>query len=92
MNRVGCWAGAFRLSSFADEEGMVREASRVGRAAISPDFFFNLSAQIRVDAADRHRARLTSAFWKSEDDIGAMPGLGGEVDTHPYVSFTLNIS
>ncbi|KAK9108576.1 hypothetical protein Syun_024587 [Stephania yunnanensis] len=32
------------------------------------------------------------AFWKSEDEIGAMTGLGGEVDAHPYISFTIDIS
>ncbi|RZC60311.1 hypothetical protein C5167_022055 [Papaver somniferum] len=29
-------------------------------------------------------------YWKSEDESGAMAGLGGDADTHPYVSFTIN--
>ncbi|GAB2265207.1 V-type proton ATPase subunit C [Dionaea muscipula] len=33
---------------------------------------------------------VNSVYWKSEDD-GAMGGLGGEADTHPYVSFTINL-
>lgn len=32
-----------------------------------------------------------STYWKSEEDIN-VPGLGGEGDTYPYVSFTINIS
>lgn len=28
-------------------------------------------------------------YWKSEDEVG-MAGLGGDADSHPYVSFTLN--
>ncbi|KAI3967017.1 hypothetical protein MKW92_046144 [Papaver armeniacum] len=31
-----------------------------------------------------------SGYWKSEDESGAMAGLGGDADTHPYVSFTIN--
>ncbi|XP_059641032.1 V-type proton ATPase subunit C-like isoform X1 [Cornus florida] len=31
-----------------------------------------------------------STYWKSEDE-GGMGGLGGDVDTHPYVSFTINL-
>ncbi|XP_076891141.1 V-type proton ATPase subunit C-like [Bidens hawaiensis] len=31
-----------------------------------------------------------SAFWKTEDE-GNMGGLGGEADSHPYVSFTINL-
>ncbi|CAI0555719.1 unnamed protein product [Linum tenue] len=31
-----------------------------------------------------------STFWKSEDEAG-MAGLGGDVDGHPYVSFTINL-
>ncbi|KAF6166335.1 hypothetical protein GIB67_015881 [Kingdonia uniflora] len=33
-----------------------------------------------------------SSYWKSEDEAGAMAGLGGEADTYPYVSFTINIT
>lgn len=33
----------------------------------------------------------SSNFWKSDDDAGGMAGLGGEVDGHPYVSFTINL-
>ncbi|KAF8020892.1 hypothetical protein BT93_G1334 [Corymbia citriodora subsp. variegata] len=33
-----------------------------------------------------------SAYWKSEEDAGGMAGLGGEADTHPYVSFTINLA
>ncbi|XP_058102985.1 V-type proton ATPase subunit C-like [Magnolia sinica] len=32
----------------------------------------------------------TSTYWKSEDEV-AMPGLGGEADTYPYVAFTINL-
>ncbi|XP_043695566.1 V-type proton ATPase subunit C-like isoform X2 [Telopea speciosissima] len=33
-----------------------------------------------------------STYWKSEDDSGGgMTGLGGDVDSHPYVSFTINL-
>ncbi|KAL8139850.1 hypothetical protein V2J09_005871, partial [Rumex salicifolius] len=32
-----------------------------------------------------------SGYWKSEDEVGAMGGLAGETDTHPYVSFTINL-
>lgn len=32
-----------------------------------------------------------SAYWKSEDDVGSMAGLGGDADSHPYVSFTINL-
>ena len=35
---------------------------------------------------------LYSAFWKGESEA-AMAGLvGGEVDSYPYVSFTLNLA
>lgn len=30
-------------------------------------------------------------YWKSEDDVG-MAGLGGDADSHPYGSFTLNFT
>ncbi|KAI3442416.1 uncharacterized protein J3R85_001166 [Psidium guajava] len=33
-----------------------------------------------------------SAYWKSEEDVGGMAGLGGDADTHPYVSFTVNLA
>ncbi|KAL5701209.1 hypothetical protein ACHQM5_026571 [Ranunculus cassubicifolius] len=33
-----------------------------------------------------------SNFWKSEEESGAMAGLGGDADTHPYVSFTINFT
>ncbi|XP_043718256.1 V-type proton ATPase subunit C [Telopea speciosissima] len=32
-----------------------------------------------------------STYWKSEEDSGGMAGLGGDADTHPYVSFTINL-
>ncbi|XP_044466095.1 V-type proton ATPase subunit C [Mangifera indica] len=32
-----------------------------------------------------------STYWKSEDEGGAMAGLGGDADAHPYVSFTINL-
>ncbi|CAM8942081.1 unnamed protein product [Rhodiola kirilowii] len=32
-----------------------------------------------------------SNFWKSEDDAGGMGGLGSDADSHPYVSFTVNL-
>ncbi|KAL9380714.1 hypothetical protein Peur_026371 [Populus x canadensis] len=33
-----------------------------------------------------------STYWKSEDEVvGGMMGLGGDADTHPYVSFTINL-
>ncbi|RWR74448.1 V-type proton ATPase subunit C [Cinnamomum micranthum f. kanehirae] len=34
---------------------------------------------------------LNSTYWKSDDDVG-MAGLGGDADSHPYVSFTINIT
>ncbi|PIA39467.1 hypothetical protein AQUCO_02600131v1 [Aquilegia coerulea] len=33
-----------------------------------------------------------SNFWKSEEEVGAIAGLGGDADTHPYVSFTINFA
>ncbi|KAK6256209.1 hypothetical protein SCA6_017514 [Theobroma cacao] len=33
-----------------------------------------------------------STYWKTEDESGAMAGLGGDADGHPYVSFTINIA
>ncbi|KAM7278419.1 hypothetical protein ACFE04_005553 [Oxalis oulophora] len=33
-----------------------------------------------------------STYWKTEDEVGCMPGLGGDTDAHPYVSFTTNLS
>lgn len=32
-----------------------------------------------------------STYWKPDDDVG-MAGLGGDADSHPYVSFTINIA
>ncbi|XP_057437587.1 V-type proton ATPase subunit C [Lotus japonicus] len=32
-----------------------------------------------------------SAYWKAEEEVGGMAGLGGDPDTHPYVSFTINL-
>lgn len=34
-----------------------------------------------------------STFWKSEDEAvgGGIAGLGGDADTYPYVSFTINL-
>ncbi|KAK4751529.1 hypothetical protein SAY87_005011 [Trapa incisa] len=32
-----------------------------------------------------------STYWKAEDDVGSMAGLGGDADSHPYVSFTINL-
>ncbi|KAF8378059.1 hypothetical protein HHK36_029393 [Tetracentron sinense] len=32
-----------------------------------------------------------STYWKSEDEIGGMATLGGDADSHPYVSFTVNL-
>jgi V-type H+-transporting ATPase subunit C len=35
---------------------------------------------------------VCSAYWKTDEDVGAgMAGLAGDVDTHPYVSFTINL-
>ncbi|OVA09650.1 ATPase [Macleaya cordata] len=31
-----------------------------------------------------------SNYWKSEDESGMMAGLGGDADSYPYVSFTIN--
>ncbi|XBJ21320.1 hypothetical protein VPH35_011994 [Triticum aestivum] len=31
-----------------------------------------------------------SSYWRSEDDVGMAAGLGGEAESHPYVSFTIN--
>ncbi|XP_023551222.1 V-type proton ATPase subunit C [Cucurbita pepo subsp. pepo] len=34
-----------------------------------------------------------STYWKTEDEVGgAMAGLGGDSDAHPYVSFTINLA
>ncbi|XXG49733.1 hypothetical protein AAC387_Pa02g3826 [Persea americana] len=33
---------------------------------------------------------LNSTYWKSDDDVG-VAGLGGDADSHPYASFTINI-
>ncbi|EFJ05989.1 hypothetical protein SELMODRAFT_111716 [Selaginella moellendorffii] len=34
-----------------------------------------------------------SGFWKSDEDGGGVAGIvGGEVEAHPYVSFTLNLA
>lgn len=33
-----------------------------------------------------------STFWKSEEETGALAGLGGDAETHPYVSFTVNLA
>ncbi|CAN6907881.1 unnamed protein product [Brassica oleracea] len=33
-----------------------------------------------------------SLYWKSEEDAGAMAGLAGDSETHPYVSFTINLA
>ncbi|KAL0703950.1 hypothetical protein Bca4012_070375 [Brassica carinata] len=33
-----------------------------------------------------------SGYWKSEEDAGAMAGLAGDSETHPYVSFTINLA
>ncbi|KAK8693273.1 hypothetical protein V6N13_070864 [Hibiscus sabdariffa] len=33
-----------------------------------------------------------STYWKTEDEGGAMAGLGGDADAHPYVSFTINVA
>ncbi|CAK8542719.1 unnamed protein product [Lathyrus sativus] len=33
-----------------------------------------------------------SAYWKTDEEVGAgMANLAGEADTHPYVSFTINL-
>ncbi|KAJ6683697.1 hypothetical protein OIU85_007394 [Salix viminalis] len=33
-----------------------------------------------------------STYWKTEDEVaGGMVGLGGDADTHSYVSFTINL-
>ncbi|TKY46269.1 V-type proton ATPase subunit C [Spatholobus suberectus] len=32
-----------------------------------------------------------SAYWKTEDEGVGMAGLAGDADTHPYVSFTINL-
>ncbi|XP_022739451.1 V-type proton ATPase subunit C-like [Durio zibethinus] len=33
-----------------------------------------------------------STCWKNEEEGGAMAGLGGDADAHPYVSLTINIA
>ncbi|XP_010476264.1 PREDICTED: V-type proton ATPase subunit C-like [Camelina sativa] len=33
-----------------------------------------------------------SLYWKSEEDGGAMAGLAGGSEIHPYVSFTINLA
>nr|AIY85415.1 V-ATPase subunit C1 [Eriobotrya japonica] len=33
-----------------------------------------------------------STFWKTDDEVGGgVPGLAGDADAHPYVSFTINL-
>lgn len=32
-----------------------------------------------------------SVHWKAEEETGGIAGLGGEAETHPYVSFTINL-
>ncbi|XP_074282146.1 V-type proton ATPase subunit C-like [Silene latifolia] len=40
---------------------------------------------------ERHCGSANSVHWKAEEEVGPMAGLGGEADTHPYVSFTINL-
>ena len=33
-----------------------------------------------------------STYWKTEDEVGGgVAGLAGDADSHPYVSFTINL-
>ncbi|XP_022872220.1 V-type proton ATPase subunit C isoform X1 [Olea europaea var. sylvestris] len=34
---------------------------------------------------------LNSTYWKIEEDGGGMGGFAGDADSHPYVSFTINL-
>ncbi|RVX17909.1 V-type proton ATPase subunit C [Vitis vinifera] len=45
------------------------------------------------DSASRQEMPRASVFtyWKSEDELGGMGSLGGDADSHPYVSFTINL-
>ncbi|KNA23913.1 hypothetical protein SOVF_019560 [Spinacia oleracea] len=40
---------------------------------------------------ERNCTARNSVHWKSEEEVGAMAGLAGEADSHPYVSFTINL-
>ncbi|KAH9617437.1 hypothetical protein KSS87_018298 [Heliosperma pusillum] len=40
---------------------------------------------------ERHCGSANSVHWKAEEEVGPMAGLAGEADTHPYVSFTINL-
>ncbi|XP_057527768.1 V-type proton ATPase subunit C [Amaranthus tricolor] len=40
---------------------------------------------------ERHCSAANSVHWRSEDEVGAMAGLAGDTDAHPYVSFTINL-
>lgn len=40
---------------------------------------------------DKFCGDSNSAYWKSEDDVVGIPGLVGEAEAYPYVSFTINI-
>ncbi|GLJ26606.1 hypothetical protein SUGI_0516770 [Cryptomeria japonica] len=41
---------------------------------------------------ERLTGNRNSNFWKSEEDVGITGLAGGEVDTYPYVSFTINLA
>ncbi|KHG11234.1 V-type proton ATPase subunit C -like protein [Gossypium arboreum] len=45
-----------------------------------------------VKGEKKVRSILEGTYWKTEDEGGAMAGLGGDTDAHPYVSFTINIA
>ncbi|KAK6920457.1 ATPase, V1 complex, subunit C [Dillenia turbinata] len=32
-----------------------------------------------------------STYWKTDDEVGGMGGLGGDADAYPYVCFTINL-
>ncbi|XP_021765139.1 V-type proton ATPase subunit C-like [Chenopodium quinoa] len=40
---------------------------------------------------EKHCSAGNSVHWKAEEEVGAMVGLAGEADSHPYVSFTINL-
>ncbi|OWM70712.1 hypothetical protein CDL15_Pgr014385 [Punica granatum] len=65
-------------------------AESILRYGLPPSF---LSCVLAPPTKSEKKVRLIleGAYWKSEDDVGSMAGLGGDADSHPYVSFTINL-
>ncbi|KAK9117660.1 hypothetical protein Sjap_016607 [Stephania japonica] len=87
--------GAERFREEADEgwEADTWQSRNAGRSrASSPKMWEFVWARIPRQIERLEEMSCGRAFWNSEDDVATMAGLGGEVDAHPYVSFTINIS